>query len=54
MPPDFKVYFNVPDGNDTDQSYQLVYPQFPVVDNFKVLDLYVEKIQNKDLLKILV
>ena len=53
MPPDFKVYFNVPDGNDTDQSYQLVCPQFPIVDNFEVLDSYVEKIQNKDLLKIL-
>ena len=25
MPPDFKVYFNVPDGNDTDQSYQVVW-----------------------------
>ena len=53
MPPDFKVYFNVPNGNDTNQSYQLVYPQFPIVDNFDVLDSYVEKLQNKDLLKIL-
>ena len=32
MPPDFKGYFNVPDGNDADQSYQLVYPQFPIVE----------------------
>ena len=53
MPPDFKVYFNVPDDNDTDQSYQLVHPQFPIVDNFEVLDSYVEKIQNEYLLKIL-
>ena len=53
MPPDFKVYFNVPDGKDTDQSYRLIYPQFLIVDNFEVLDSYVKKIQNRDLLKIL-